>query len=308
MMRQQHTPLLIYHGHDDRVNALSWSQDSRYIASASNDSTIQVWDAATGECHRIYRGHREPVEAVAWSPQNAHIASGGWGKMVHVWHAMTGAEVTVYQGHTAWIRKGLAWSPDGTWIASGVWDSSIHVWQALTGDVRSIYRGHESIVTVLSWSPNGAHIASGGGCPIPTVQVWDVSSGKTLARYQEYQLSVRAVVWSPDGNTIAIGGLQEEVRRWDPVADEVMMSYPYWHSSKKGGTFERKDYGIGNVSWSPNGQYLVAATYLGQAGIWHVETGEQVMTFAQSRDVAWSPDGTRIASSYDRIVQVWEAV
>src|SRR6266571_7380412 len=104
----QETPLLCYRGHGDVVNALCWSPDGRYIASASNDATIQIWDAKTGGRIQTYSGHNAPVEAVSWSPQGSLIASGGWDKLVHVWDMLSAKCVTSYRGHTAWIRKALA--------------------------------------------------------------------------------------------------------------------------------------------------------------------------------------------------------
>jgi serine/threonine protein kinase len=42
------TTVLTFTGHSDRVTALAWSPDGARIASASNDQTIQVWDAGRG--------------------------------------------------------------------------------------------------------------------------------------------------------------------------------------------------------------------------------------------------------------------
>src|SRR5207237_26134 len=39
---------LKYMGHDDRVRDLSWSPDGQWLASASNDQTVRVWDAESG--------------------------------------------------------------------------------------------------------------------------------------------------------------------------------------------------------------------------------------------------------------------
>ena len=43
------TTLFTYKGHYQDVLALSWSPDSKRIASGSLDKTVQVWDAMTGK-------------------------------------------------------------------------------------------------------------------------------------------------------------------------------------------------------------------------------------------------------------------
>ena len=77
--------LLIHRGYVNQVNALSWSPNSRSIASGSYDGTVQVWNARTGETLYTYLGHRNTVAAVAWSPDGRYIASGSWDLTVQVW-------------------------------------------------------------------------------------------------------------------------------------------------------------------------------------------------------------------------------
>ncbi|GHO49953.1 WD40 repeat domain-containing protein [Ktedonospora formicarum] len=42
-------PVYVYHGQSKEVWSVSWSPDSKRIASASDDGTVQVWDATTGK-------------------------------------------------------------------------------------------------------------------------------------------------------------------------------------------------------------------------------------------------------------------
>src|SRR5215469_8790733 len=71
------TPVLAvvsaYHGHTSLVYAVAWSPDGTRIASASNDSTVQVWEVRTGHLLVKYLGHVEPVYTVAWSPDGSLI-------------------------------------------------------------------------------------------------------------------------------------------------------------------------------------------------------------------------------------------
>src|SRR6266699_1738869 len=175
----------IYHGHSAAVDAVAWNptwgigtlpstegeaelHNSR-IASASEDQTVQVWDAATGSNPIIYHGHTDYVFAVAWSPDGKLIASGGRDKTVQVWPVPQGAQVVdpaaegnvfTYRGHTTNVST-VAWSPDGKRIASGAWDNTVQVWDATTRMTYVTYRGHSSVVRSVTWSPDGKFIASG---------------------------------------------------------------------------------------------------------------------------------------------------
>ncbi len=55
--------------------AVAWSPDGRSLASASRDSTVQVWDAASGTALLTFTGHSDSVRAVVWSPDGRRVAA-----------------------------------------------------------------------------------------------------------------------------------------------------------------------------------------------------------------------------------------
>jgi eukaryotic-like serine/threonine-protein kinase len=89
--------LYTYRGHSAGVIGVAWSPDGKCLASASNDSTVQIWDAANGGHVYTYRGHTGRVNAVAWSPDGKRLASGSADHTVQVWDAATGGHVYTYR-------------------------------------------------------------------------------------------------------------------------------------------------------------------------------------------------------------------
>jgi WD40 repeat protein len=112
------TTIFTYRGHSAGVHAVAWSPDSKRIVSGSDDKTLQVWDAATGEHVLRYSRHSDGVTSVAWSPDGKHIVSGSHDCTAQVWDPTTGRNSLTYRGHTASVTS-VAWSPDGKRVVSG---------------------------------------------------------------------------------------------------------------------------------------------------------------------------------------------
>ena len=112
------------------VHGLAWSPNSKRIASASDDKTVAVWDATTGNTFFIYKGHTKAVNAVAWSHDGKYLASASSDKTVQVWDATNGKPLFTYKRHTASVNT-LVWSPDSRHLASGGDDKQVLVWQAV---------------------------------------------------------------------------------------------------------------------------------------------------------------------------------
>ena len=67
------------------VEAVTWSPDSRYVASISHN--VDISNSLTGEHIFTYTQHNTAVQSVAWSPNGRYIASGGIEGTVQVWNA-----------------------------------------------------------------------------------------------------------------------------------------------------------------------------------------------------------------------------
>lgn len=73
------------HGHVGAVYQISWSPDSRFVASASKDSTVKVWKPLAKKALHTLPGHLDEVYSLDWSPYGIHVASGGKDRLVKIW-------------------------------------------------------------------------------------------------------------------------------------------------------------------------------------------------------------------------------
>ena len=179
---------------------MAFSPDGTRIASGSDDKTVRVWDAATGQpVGQPLTGHTDAVCSVAFSPDGTRIASGSDDKTVRVWDAATGQPVgQPLTGHTDAVCS-VAFSPDGTRIASGSGDKTVRLWDAATGQpVGQPLTGHTDAVSSVAFSPDGNRIASGSADK--TVRLWDADTGQPVGDpLTGHTDAVSSVAFSPDG-------------------------------------------------------------------------------------------------------------
>src|SRR5216683_981493 len=288
----------------DEVLAVAWSPDGKRIASSSTTldtmaSSVQIWDAITGDNLLIYQKDVGPTYAVAWSPESRHIVSGSF-DTINIWDATTGVTLANNLDHIGSILS-VAWSPDGKHIASGSDDGIVQIWNVTTLtdfilDPISTFRGHSVPVRAVAWSPDSKRIASGS--EDNTVQVWDVATyGNQIFIYYSYAGTVNSVGWSPDGKLIASGSESKFVQIWD-----ITRIFTYQgHSSA-----------VNSVVWSPDGKHIASGSDDGTVQIWNAITFAKVQTYnghtGSVTTIVWSPDGKLIASgSADGTVQIWNA-
>jgi WD40 repeat protein len=83
--------------HPWRVYAISFSNDSRYVASSSWAGDVRIHEVASGRELAALYGHGSGVHGHGFSPDGATLVSGGDDSSVRFWNVATGREMLVFE-------------------------------------------------------------------------------------------------------------------------------------------------------------------------------------------------------------------
>ena len=125
-----------YPGHGGGILDLAVSNDGQYVATASSDKTIRIWNISENVMNKRFK----PVECLK-----------------------------VLEGHSEWVRS-VSYNIDGNEIVSASDDGTIRIWDTETWECK-IQKGHSDKVLCLAYSPNDKMIVSTSADK--TVRLWD---------------------------------------------------------------------------------------------------------------------------------------
>lgn len=142
------------------VSSLSWSSDSRYVASTDGQN-IQAWDAQSG--YGIFRHAISATTDVSWSPSASNAGELAFvdNGTSEIWNVWTGQMVSSYPATPNGV---LSWAPNGRYLATAS-GRAVIIYSAQSGLPVYTYTGNAHAVVALAWSPDGSALASGDGGP-----------------------------------------------------------------------------------------------------------------------------------------------
>ncbi len=122
-------------GHKAEILCGQLSVDSAILVTGSNDKTVRMWDAYSGQNKGVFQGHEADVYCVHISADCKTIISGGWDKTVRVWDVQLRTQIYIFNMPSA-INSISVHDSLGL-LAIGMRDSSVQLWKRLDGSGKS---------------------------------------------------------------------------------------------------------------------------------------------------------------------------
>ncbi|TBU51347.1 WD40 repeat-like protein [Dichomitus squalens] len=286
-------------GHDSGITALVISSDGRWVATASEDSIIILWDARETCISQEWFAHNGEVWDLAFSPDGRRLASAGDDGTVAIWDISgSSRQVATLEGHPASVID-CTWSSDGRYIASQDTDSLVRLWDGQTFQPLPLDGANKTTYVKPLFSPDSQWLLfhERRGCG-----VWNVVSRTYLALRLQLEGKNKypiTAAFNPSSTNVAVGYDNGIIRVWDLANSGeplLLQAYePLW---------------VRDVAFSPGGQLLLSASDDKTIKVWDARTGGLVQSLEghedQVRTACFSPCGKYIASaSDDSTVRVW---
>jgi RNA polymerase sigma factor (sigma-70 family) len=289
------------------------SPDGKLLAVLGNsDTTIELWDVASGQQLRSWKGHTGRIWGHQFSPDGKALVTCGEDKAIRFWEMPAGKQVRAITGYPD-IVGALAFSPDGTLLATvgmtevrpgvGSWprDNRVRLWDVKAGrEVRRLAMpekktafGYRLGFYDIAFGPDGRTLATSGADDM--VRFWDPATGKELRRFA---FPAFTLAFAPDGATLA--GADGETIRVIDVAGGKDAHPPGGHREK-----------VSFTAVTPDGRVAATAAARGGVRLWDTTTG-------RPRGRLEGPEGfvrplrvlgdgrTLLSAGTDQVVRLWD--
>jgi polyadenylation factor subunit 2 len=226
--------------HSDPIRDLAFSPQDNKFVTASDDSTLKIFDFAGGAMESKLEGHGWDAKSVDWHPRMGLIVSGSKDHLVKLWDPRQRNCLTTLRGHKSTVTKVLFEKVMGNCLATSARDQTARVFDIRIMRDICLLKGHEKDISTLAWHPIHPNLLTTGGMdgsifhylldtPNPpagqpmTVAPWDSPDPASTPPQSIWPMhkvpfahdyAVWSLDWHPMGHILASGSNDRITRFW----------------------------------------------------------------------------------------------
>ncbi|MDX1941845.1 MAG: WD40 repeat domain-containing protein [Saprospiraceae bacterium] len=322
-----------HQGHSQWVNAVRFSPDGKYFASASDDGLLMVWGTESRQRLFTFRGQEGGINGLAWHPDGKRIYTTSSDKTISEWNTEQPGERSFDVCDNGPWQAPI--TKDGNYMAAACSDDQIGVWNLNTGlqeyrfdsidancavftadgkylataghgktvhwlDVQNNrpllqLNGHTGSVYGIAYHNKKALLASVGD---HSIRVWDTKNGAAIKVIETSDESPYAIRLTPDERQAIVGMTNGKIRIYNTDT---------WQQTD---TLQTGTY-ITYMDVHPSGKYLLTISRQGDAHVFDLQQKKllhQLKAHTKSAyGVAFHPTlPYAVTVSYDRNVRIWD--
>jgi WD40 repeat protein len=328
------------------ANAAAFNADGSQVATADSDGNVRVYDVATRKVLMTLGAGEADATSVAFSPAGKLIVAGYASGMARVFDPATRLQLTQLVGSRSRIEASR-FSANGSEVVTASDDGTLRVWHSRPSELRADFaslssRGAPSPVLGAQYLPDGRIISleKSGHLRVFNAQgalQTSINPPGTLVDSASWdRAGTEIVTYNSDGTVDlwhALGAKFTQVPLSSPIyltapASDVGISpdgsrvtivttdaYTIEVRSARTGQMLRSLHAANSVSvvtFSPNGQQILAGDYNGQVEVWSAARGKRIRILGKPgpaiNDLKFNNSGSKfVTASASGVVTVWSA-
>jgi WD40 repeat protein len=275
------------------ATAAAFAPDGKTLAATASDgnnSTLSLWDVATGRRTQRFTARRWHLSCVAFSPDGRVLASAGFGQRQGKPHGEVMLRDTATGKELRWLAVpgslfSVRFSPDGKFLAATGRPGKTRLWALDPKGVPRLVWEDAAGGDSVTFSPGGKLLA---WCTGRAVRVLDTTTLKELAP-AGHRREVQFVAFTGGGKEVVSAG--DTVCVWDAATGRLRRTVA--------GPLTR----LACAALAPDGRALLTGSEDGTT-LWDLTNGEVAQEFPIENGFAWgavfSPDGRSLATAVHR--------
>ena len=182
---RNNNPIFSFKGHELWINCLVKCNES-YLASASNDAKIKIWDYYKRKFLFDLIGHRDCILSLTLLKNN-YLCSGSADLTIKIWDWSIHKCISTLEGHQKWVKS--VFELDNGILVSGSDDKTIKLWKDYNNI--STLTGHKHSVRTFC-QINSNYFASGSfDC---TIKIWKINSWECIQTLTGHNSNIICII------------------------------------------------------------------------------------------------------------------